>query len=110
MTTNRRVINEFSGNYDFLAVSEAAENSNFPGSIESYSLVSGANTITPPTGVTGVTFLMPSGNTVVITLKGVSGDTGIPLNLTDPTSLGLNSTNTFVLNAASAVTIQLIWS
>lgn len=108
--SNRRVINEFSGDYDFLAVSEAVENDSSPGTVELYALSSGANTITPPTGATGVTILPPAGNTVVITLKGVSGDTGIELSLLDPTSLGLNSTSTFVLNAASAVTIQLIWS
>lgn len=111
ITSNRRVINEFDGSYLLTAVNEAAENKSSPGSLMEQALLSGNNTITPPTGATGVTFIMPSGNTVLVTLKGVNGDTGVALHKTDPTSLGLNdAATTFVLNAASAVTIQMIWS
>src|SRR2546426_11360173 len=47
-------------------------------------LASGANTITVPTGTgmpapTGCVIVLPSANTIVTTLKGVTGDTGIAL-------------------------------
>jgi hypothetical protein len=49
---------------------------------------------------------------VLITLKGISGDTGVELHLTDPCTISLNSTtNTFVLTAASQLAgVRLIWS
>jgi hypothetical protein len=75
-------------------------------------LTSGNNTINVPSGATGLTIVMPTANTVQVTLKGVNGDTGIPLNLTDPSSIGILPTLTsLVLNAASALTgLRLIWS
>lgn len=93
----------------------AATNAASPGSVEIKTLSSGANTITVPTGgstVTCCTILPPTGNTVLITLKGVSGDTGIPIHKTDPTSVAIDSTcSTFVLNAASGITgVRLYWS
>lgn len=110
VTSNRRVITEFAGVYSMTAVSAASENTSSPGSIVEVALSSGNNTITPPTGAIGATVLMPEGNTALVTLKGVNGDTGIALALTDPTSLGLHAITTFVLNAASSVTVQIIWS
>lgn len=111
ITSNRRIINTFSEDYDLTAVSEAAESIISPGDIQSPTLVSGNNTITPPANAVGVTIIMPSGNLIVVTLKGVNGDTGIALHLTDPTSLGFNSTNPFVLNCSGSLTgMKLIWS
>lgn len=46
-------------------------------------LSSGANTITVPTGATKVIIIPPAANTQTLTLKGVTGDTGIPLSPTD---------------------------
>jgi hypothetical protein len=69
-------------------------------------LASGANTITVPTtpAPTGCLVVLPSGNTAVTTLKGVSGDTGIAIGKTsallicwDPTAVPAS----FVLNSAS---------
>ncbi len=90
----------------------AADNASSPGEIETIDLAMGANTITPPTGFSAVTILPPTGNTDLITLKGITGDTGVPLHLTDPTSIGLDSTlTTFVLTAAAAITgVRLIWT
>ena len=90
----------------------AAQNAASPGAIVVANLAMGANTITVPSGAKAVTILPPSGNTVVLTLKGISGDTGIAIHLTDPTSLGLGtSVTSFVINAASAVTgMRYVWS
>ncbi len=77
----------------------------------SQNLASGANTITVPTPdvapYRGVLISPPAANAVALTLKGVSGDTGlrIPENtpflfLFDGTAVPAN----FVINAASATT------
>ena len=72
-------------------------------------LASGANTITVPSAPapTGVIIKLPSNNTAVTTLKGISGDTGIAIGKTgwfaivwDPTAVPAS----FVLNSASAQT------
>jgi hypothetical protein len=77
--------------------------------IISVALASGANTITvvPTTGTSGCIIALPSTNTAVVTLKGVSGDTGIAIGKTTTTVLNWDSTAppaSFVLNSASAQT------
>lgn len=94
---------------------DAASNANSPGSTDLVNLSSGANTITKPSGgstVTGMTIIPPVGNTTLITLKGVTGDTGVPLHLTDPSSFGVDSTLSSVcLTAAGAITgVRIIWT
>ena len=66
-------------------------------------LASGANTITVPTGATGVIVIPPVANTVALTLKGIAGDTGIPLSLTQPSVLTFPASPpaSIVVNAAS---------
>ena len=54
----------------------------------------------------------PAGNTNSITLKGASGDTGIRLHNTDPTTLALHSTQSTILLVAGSTTsgVLLAWS
>jgi hypothetical protein len=47
-------------------------------------LASGANTITVPTGATGVLIIPPAANAQTLTLKGVTGDTGVPISPSQP--------------------------
>ena len=110
ITSDSRVINLFTGDVNLQSVVSATENTNSPGSVQNYALSSGNNTITPPSNSTGATIVFPAANTVLVTLKGVSGDTGVVLHPTDPTRIGLNSTTAFVLSAASGISIQIIWS
>ena len=116
VTSNRLVQVKFTGDISFNQPFSASESLVSPGTIEVKTLALGANTITPPSvsGVTvkGVTIIPPEGNTSLMTLKGVTGDTGIPLHLTDPTSLGLDTTlTTFVINAAASIVgVRFIWS
>lgn len=51
--------------------------------------------ILPVTGLNGAALLIegPPVNTVTITIKGVSGDTGISVNPVGPTLIGLPATN-----------------
>lgn len=110
VTAARTVSINFTGDISASNTIAAANNAASPAGIESKVLSSGANTITPPTGVSACTIIPPSGNTVGLTLKGVTGDTGVALHLTDPTTIGLAGTTAFCLTAASGVTVRLIWS
>jgi hypothetical protein len=93
----------------------AASNAASPGSVEIKTLSSGFNTITLPTGGTTVnacTIVPPTGNTVTLTLKGLTGDTGVPLHLTDPSTITFAvATTTFGLTTGAALTgIRLYWT
>lgn len=69
----------------------------------------GFNSVTVPTGYTAVLIVPPSGNAQTITLKGITGDTGVPLSPTQPTLLTLGAAAAFGLTVGGAVTITLIW-
>lgn len=111
ITSFRQVIIQFSGDYD-AAIEYEASNALSPGDIDIVTLASGNNTITVPSGATGVTIKPPDDNEETITFKGVNGDTGVALHLTDATSIGLKSSVTsFVLNASATIEdVRLIWS
>ena len=114
--TSRRSINIiFAGDLVANNTYSAAENTVSPGDIDIVSLAAGFNLITPPTGgktPKACTIVPPAGNVTTITLKGVTGDTGISLHLTDPSSIALgNPVGTFGLTAGAIIDgIQIIWS
>ncbi len=113
--STRSITIVYSGDVVGSQIIDAAENAAAPGSVEIKNLSSGANTITVPTGgttVTACTIVPPVGNTTNITLKGVTGDTGVVLHDTDPSSISLDpSQTTFVLTAAAGITgVRLYWS
>lgn len=115
VTATRQILIVFTGDVTGTETIAAASNASSAGSVQIVTLASGLNTITIPTGgtvPTAVTILPPSGNTTSITLKGVTGDTGIALHLTDPTSLALaSSVTTFVLTAGASITgVRLYYS
>ena len=75
----------------------------------------GFSTLTPPTGGStpkALTIILPSANTATLTLKGITGDTGIVLSPTQHTSLGLNSPTAPIGFTASAeiAGVRLIWT
>jgi hypothetical protein len=116
ITSSRTIQVSFSGDVTTNVIQSALDNTLSPGEVDIVSLSSGANTITAPVvsglAAKGLTIIPPAGNVSLITLKGVTGDTGIPLHLTDPTSIALGVTFTsLVLNAAAAIVgVRLIWS
>ena len=110
VTSDRSVTIEWAGTIEYSQSFSASTVSTGSGQNQVVALATGANTITVPTGAIAVTILFPAGNTVQVTLKGVTGDTGVALNLTDPSSIGLQGVTTFCLTAASAVTVRLIYS
>lgn len=67
-------------------------------------LANGANTITVPTGSTMCVFVPPSTNTQTLTLKGISGDTGIAMAVNKPALIPLSSVASFVITTNGAVT------
>lgn len=115
VTSKRNVVVTMTGDFEFAEVFKAAENADSPGGSALITLASGANTITVPTGgstVTGCTIIPPVDNTTNITLKGVTGDTGVQLHDEDPTSLGIDPAITsFCLTAAAEIIgVRLIWT
>jgi hypothetical protein len=112
VSSTRSITLGFSGDYQADKTAAAATNTSSPGGVVLTTLASGNNTINlPSTSTTGVTIVNSTGNTVQLTLKGIAGDTGIPIHRTDPTSLGLpNSTGTFVINAASSMDVRLFYT
>lgn len=88
-----------------LSISSSSAN----GQVTQVVLQSGANTITVPTTPTptGCIIVLPSTNTALTTLKGVSGDTGITIGKTGYAVLTWDTANaptSFVLNSASTQT------
>jgi len=110
VTSNRKVTITFENDIEYSQEFSAIQNSASPGAIDVVALVVGANTITVPTGATGATIIPPATNTETMTLKGVSGDTGIALALTSPTSIGLATVTSFVITAGGTITLKIIWS
>jgi len=67
-----------------------------PSSDEMIDLASGFNAIAvDSTHGRIICFIPPRGNTAVMTLKGVTGDTGIPLNPQGPTVISLPATSPY---------------
>lgn len=114
-TASTRVLTvTFTGDVSFQNTAQAAGNASSPGSEQLLTLAAGDNVLTiPATGAlaTAVTIVKPSGNTVLIKLKGTGGDVGIALNKTDPDSISFDpSITTIILNAATPVNVRLLWS
>lgn len=115
VSSTRKTTITFSGDIGYSQDENAATNIVSPGKVDLVDLANGANTITPPVagGSTpvAVTILPPSANVNTITLKGVTGDTGVLLHKTDPTTIALGGTGTFVLTAGAQILgVRLIWS
>ena len=108
VTATRMTTIVYSGDAVGTETISAASNAASPGQIQLITLSSGFNTITLPTGgstVVSCTILPPVGNTQTLTLKGVTGDTGVALHLTDPTTVAFaSSVTTFGITAGGTVT------
>jgi len=82
-------------------------------------LVIGANTLTVPTGATAVVLLppnAPSSTSVgsatfsgTLTLKGVTGDTGVAISAKWPTTLGFDTAPASFVVTSSAVGTLVAW-
>lgn len=114
-TSNRQVSVTFTEDLNITLAFDATENTDSPGVVQLYDLTSGANTITlPPATPVSATIIPPSDNTETITLKGVSGDTGIQLHPTDPTVLTFDPDSlpaSFVLTVGDDISgLRIVWA
>lgn len=115
-TATRKTTIVFTGDVTGTHLLEAAENDDAAASIEIKTLASGANTIDVPTGgtttPTSVTIVPPTDNDESITFKGISGDTGVRIHNTDPTTIALDdSVTSFVLTAGNTINgVRLYWT
>lgn len=116
VTSSRNVQIQFSGDVTLGIIQSAADNTVSPAVETIQTLASGANILTAPVVsgivVTSLTIIPPAANTSLITLKGVSGDTGIALHKTDPTTVAVDTTFTsLVLLAASTIVgVRFVWA
>jgi hypothetical protein len=69
------------------------------------SFPTGFTALTVPTGSVAALIIPPAANTNGITLKGVTGDTGIAISKTAPTCIALASGASFGLTIATAATV-----
>lgn len=112
----RTITVNLSGDVILDKIFSAAPNIISPGSVTVHELALGANTITVPlaTGVSvkGATIIPPSTNVATITLKGVTGDTGVPISPTDPTSIAFGTAPvSFVLTTSAIVSgLRIVWT
>lgn len=115
ITSTRTTTIVYSGDETATLTAGGAANAASPGQQQILTLASGANTITPPGGgatPVACTIVLPTSNTHIVTLKGVTGDTGVPLHQTDSTTIAIDPTCTsFVLTAAAQIVgVRLLWS
>lgn len=74
------------------------------GTLDVVTLASGANTVTYQSGSQLVVVAPPSANTIAMTLKGASGDTGVALHPTNPSQIAVHtSTSAFLISAGGTI-------
>ncbi len=64
---------------------------------------------TPPTGTSFVVIIPPSGSVLAKTLKGVTGDTGIPLSASQPSIIALAGVSVFGILATGVETLDVYY-
>lgn len=91
--------------------SESVDNTsgNAPGSI---ALAAGFNSIPVPATSIGVVIVPPPGSVVTLTLKGVTGDTGVGIAAAASSHLAWTAGQmaNLGITASAPVTVELIWS
>lgn len=95
---------KFREDFNYGDLFESAPSLVSPGQVQSIDLANGNNTITVPSNSVAVMIIPPTANTETLTLKGVNGDTGIALHLTNPFIVSLSSVSSFVISAGNAIT------
>lgn len=112
VTSKRIIVIDFAGDVVGTEQYPATDNTSSPGAITIQTLASGFNSISVINGAKAVTILPPSGNTTSIILKGITGDTGIRIHNTDPTTIALDSSAaTIGLTAGASITgVRFIWT
>lgn len=71
--------------------------------------VNGFQNLSPPSGATAVLIIPASGNAQTLTLKGVTGDTGVLLNKTQPTVVALDTSPSIGVTTGGSATFTVVW-
>jgi hypothetical protein len=76
------------------------------------SLSTGFNAVSVPPGATHMTIYPPAANTNSLTLKGITGDTGIALSKTTLTCLSLDTgvTTVGLTTSPAGFTVEVTWT
>lgn len=111
VTSDRSVTINFSSEVNYQQTFGAATSTTGSAQNQLVSVTTGL-VVTVPSNAVAVTIIPPVANTTALTIKGITGDTGIGLHKTDPSSFGLSTTQTtFVLAAASTTSgVRIIFS
>jgi hypothetical protein len=83
-------------------VSLTLNNSAASGQTQFVTLASGFQTVSVPAGAVWCIVVPPAGNTTSITLKGITGDTGVVLHPSQPSIIALGSSQTTIGITAGA--------
>jgi hypothetical protein len=103
-TSTAQLTLSFTGDVTLSLQANATANQTSPGTTLLVNLATGFNSIAIPPGSNRVTIEKPAGNTVQLTLKGITGDTGQQLGLVDFDSFSLPAgATTLGVTAASGL-------
>lgn len=83
-----------------------------PGDVDQLSLGSGFNAITVPATAKGAIIIPAITGVVALTLKGVTGDTGIALSKNSPNLISFDTSPpvTIGITTGSATTLRIVWT
>ncbi len=114
-SAQRKITLTYTGAVTGIEEISAATNLASPAQIQILTLAIGDNMIAVPGGGStpvSCTIVKPSANASTIKLKGITGDTGVSLHLTDPDTISLAAgVTSFVLNAAAQIVgVRLMWT
>lgn len=110
VTSNRKIIIEFSGDVQYTQDFDAPTNPQSPGQNQILSLDAGDNEVIPPPGVSAFTFIPPVGNLVEFALKGDPADVGFSIAFDSITSIALPSGAAFFIAASDSVDVRIIFN
>ena len=74
-----------------------------------YASINGFQALTVPTGATAVLIIPVAGNTQTLTLKGVTGDTGIVIDKLNPSVVALGSSPSIGITTGGSTGFTVVW-
>lgn len=73
--------------------------------------INGFSAVSVPSGASAVLIIPPTANTNTITLKGITGDTGVALSKVYPTAIAFDTSppSTIGITTGASTAIQFVW-
>ncbi len=112
VTSNRSIVLNQTGDVEYTQEFPAVVSPVGSGVNQLVTLDTTALVVTVPTSCVAVTILPPVSNTTALTVSGTTSDTGISIHPSDPSSIGLSTTQTIIALTATTTTadVRLIFS